>query len=237
MICVYFGLDQTPTFIQQDIDGGVFVKSNYHYEFDYNTSSVDLIKSIVKNVTVNGKKRVFFLRGVARANKQLQHKLKHIIDSYDATFIILSKTVGNIDSAVLSRAIMMRLSFDRTRLARFLSTKYDVELPAPGKSVVCAIAKIGKPSYQKELVELLNKMKTNNEMKTATAIKQYCYKVFERCIPLAVIASMTIEELSEHPRIYEIVSSCADAEHSMSIGTKEILNYEQLFINVWQLIR
>jgi 2-hydroxy-3-keto-5-methylthiopentenyl-1-phosphate phosphatase len=242
MISMYFRQDVLNTETQNN--EALRAKSNYHYELDYGPGCIDFVKSINKNTNLAGHKRVFVIRGLASSPNQ--HQLKYLMDS-NASYVIVSKTVGNIDPAILSRALMLRLSFDRDRLARFLE-KYNIQVPAAGKSIVCAIAKVGEKNYEKKLKELLGLMTSEikqseikqseikqSEIKIARAIKEYCLNIHQKCIPVSVIGRKIISYMSEHPNIYEIVSACAFADHAMAIGTKEILNYEQMLVNVWQV--
>ena len=232
MITMYFGLDACTE--EHETDGFKYLKSNYHYELVYGAECVAFIKSIVKNSNIRGTRRVFVIRGLASADNQ--HKLKYLLDKYSATYIITSKTVGNIEPSVLSRALMLRLAFDKEKLARFLES-YNIEVPAAGKSIVCAIAKVGETSYEKKLKELLKIMATEkSEIKVARAIREYSFNVYQKCIPIPVLGRKIISYVSDHPSICEIVTTCAEADHARAIGTKELLNYEQMFVNVWQLV-
>lgn len=231
MITMYFALDEAPCAEPHEQDGFSYMKSNYHYELDYGPGCATFIKSIVKNSNISGRRRVFVLRG-AFGDSQL----KHVLDSYNATYVIVSKTVANIDSGVLSRSLMLRLPFKSSKLEKLLQM-YDVNMPGPGKSVVRAIAKVEETSYEKKLKMLVGVMTIEKSgVKVARAIREYCQNAYQKHIPLSVIGRKVIDIMSEHPRICDIVSVCAGAEHGSKTGTKELYNYEQMFARIWHLV-
>ena len=226
MVCKHFGLQEAPG--TEEAGNGVFA-SKYHYEVDYSGS--DAIRSIVGSRDIGGRKRVFVLRGVA--GHPAQQQLKHVIDQHNTTFVVVSRTTGNIDRAILSRAMVLRLPFDRAVLSRFLE-RYGVQCPPPGSSVVCAVAKTGEPSYKRELRGLLEAMQGRGQLEVASRIKGYCHGVYNRCIPLALLCKIVVDALSRHPRITDVVAACAEAEGQTGAGA---VNYEKMLVGVWAVLQ
>lgn len=229
MVCMHFGLDETPG--TEEACAGVF-SSSWHYEASMGEGGAEGIKSILKNGNISGRRRVFIVRGVAGSPAQGQ--LRHLVDRHDATFVLVCKTLGNVDPALVSRAMVLRLPFDRERLSKFLE-RYGVEAPGPGGSVVCAVAKVGRLRHKEELLGLLGAMEAGTAK--VASVRDYCYRALRRHVPLAVMGRTIVGALSGHPRACEVVSACADAESDGRLTNRGILNYEQMLVGVWDVLQ
>ncbi len=215
-----------------------FVNSPYHFEFNYDSKTIDIIKPIIRNKNISGRKHIFILKNFTSNNKQYQ--IKHLIDNANTVFIILAKTTGFLSEFIKSRASMINLSFKRFKIKEFVKQHYDIEIEVTNndKSLISIISNAPIPKYQKELDKLLDIItKCRSQIDIASAIKDYCYKVFHVCIPLPHLAKLIINKYEKHQKIFEIVKVCADSDKNMALSTRDILCYENLFVSLWQVLR
>lgn len=213
-----------------------FVNSHYHFEFNYDSKTIEILKPIIRNKNISGRKHIFILKNFTLNNKQYQ--IKHLIDNTNTIFIILAKTTGFLSETIKSRASMINLSFKHSKIKDFVKQHYDIEVIDNNKSLISIIANAPMPKYEKELDKLLDIItKCRSQIDIATAIKDYCYKVFHVCIPLSHLAKLIITKYEKHQKIFEIVQICADSDKNMALSTRDILCYENLFVSLWQVIR
>lgn len=216
-----------------------YKSSMYHFEFDYNQTNLDSIKSIIRNKNITNNKYIFVIKKFTVGHKQ--HQLRHLIDTHpNSTFIILNKTLGGIDQSIFSRASLLKISFTEERIKTFLKDHYDLEYKKTdiNKSLISIIAEINRPKYEIELEKLMQTVtKGRNQMDIVTAIKEYCYKVFHLCIPLSHLCKAIIKMYEKNAKILEIIKTCSECDHKMVIGTRDILSYEKLFVNLWMVFK
>ncbi len=236
MIKDYLKLDKPLVLSEHKTDDdSVFMKSPHHFEMNYVPSQNNFIKSIVKNKNISGGIHIFILKKFGNMFKQNQ--LKKLLDIPSSRFIIISKNSGNIDPTILSRSVMLNLAFNQNRVNEFTMRHYDLEYNKE-KSLICNIANTTTPKYETELYKLLDIItKSRNQMDIVNAIKQYCYKTFHVCIPLSQIAKLIINKFATHVKIREIVKSCSEVDHRMTISTRDILCYEQIFLRLWDVLK
>jgi hypothetical protein len=229
MIQQFYSLDTLHLMESDDL-----ISSSYHFEMDYDAKQVANIKSIIQNKNISGRKHIFILKKFYTSSKQVQ--LKNLIDQDNVVFIILAKTISGLHESIISRATMLRIPFNKEKITNFVKTHYNIETPKEDASLIDIIAnRTAKPKYEEELYKLLDVInKSRNQLDISNAIKDYCYKIFHLCIPLAHLAKLIIRKCPKHP---ELIEACAQCDHDMSVGTRDILNYEQLFVKVWQILR
>ena len=240
MIKQYFKLDSLPMQMNQDEKDetvSTYSSSAYHFEMDYTVAHNSLIKQIIKNKNIANRKYIFVLKKFITSHKQYQ--LKNLIDSGNAIFIIIAKTSNNLDQGIISRATMLRLSFKPQKIREFVKQHYNIEMePNTDHSILSIIAGVGTPKYERDLYALMDVIvKSRNQMDIVKGIKEYCYKVFHICIPLSVLCKIIIKKYIKHAKLRELIEVCSICEHTMITGTRDILCYEQLFTNIWEVMR
>lgn len=227
MICDFYKLDK-PIVLSEHAD---FMSSPYHFEISYESKHTEIIKNIIQNQNISKRKYIFVIRNASN------FKQKHFIDRDNVVFIFLTKTLNNIKDVILSRATLLKLNFPKENISTFLKTHYDIESYDESQSLISIIGNIKKLKYEVELEKLLEIIaKTKNQLDVTNAIRDYCYKIFHMCIPLAHICKCILKHYSNHKKFMDILKICADCEFQMVIGSRDILSYESLFIRIWTLM-
>lgn len=218
-------------------DDIVYKKSLYHFEMDYTLAHNDFIKMVLKNKNITGNRHIFVIKKFMR-----QQSLINLIDvNSNSTFIILIKNMNQIDPAIRSRSIFIRLPFTFEKTRKFLKNHYELDITREQyvqHSIISLIAEIKIPKYEIEFDKLIDIITTSrNQLDITKAIKTYCYNVFHVCIPLSQLCKLLIKKYISHKKIRDIVSICAEVEHNMIVGSRDILCYEQLFIKFWSVFK
>ena len=236
MIKQYYKLD-SPIILKDHTENEITYKtSSYHFEMNYTTAHNLIIKNIIRNQNISGRKFIFVLNKFT--NNQRQYQLKTLLDSPNAIFIIIAKSINNLDPGITSRATILHKPFKYEHTKEFLKRHYDIDEYDRTMGIISNIAKITLPKYARDLSLLLDViMKSRNQMDIVSGIKDYCYKTFHICIPLSAICKLVIKKYIKHVKLAEIVELCAQCDHSMSISTRDILCYEQLFTGLWNILR
>lgn len=235
MIQKYFELPSAPSTTDCEFDSISYRKSAYHFEMDFDAS---LIKSIVKNRNISGHRHIFVIKRFASDHKQ--SSLRKVVDAYpNVSFIILCKTTGNIESSMMSRSTLLRAGFDKPRLNAFLKSHYDIDVsPNEDRSLLAILAEAGPPKYETEMYKLMDTIqKSRTQIDIANDIKEYCYKAYHVCIPLSHLCKLVIKRYHRTGKIQDIVKVCAECEHRMVTGTRDILCYEHLFVKLWEILK
>lgn len=233
LIQQYYELPKLPTLAQQE----EFQSSAYHFEFNYQAQHIEVMKKIIQNKNISGRKFIFVVKNFITNQKQYQ--LKTLMENNNVMFILLAKTTSHLCEGIRSRATFLRLAFSKSKLKQFLANHYQIEYnPDDHRSIISIIADLGQPKYEIELEKLISLMqKSRNQIDVSNAIKDYCYKVFHLCVPLSHLAKLIIQKQAKHPKITQIVDACAKSESNMVTSTRDILCYEAILVNLWNILK
>ena len=221
----------------------------YYFQFDMSNpnESIPIINQILKNRNVLNKKFVFYLTNVCRTGV-----FNRILDrNSNALFVFSAKTCHEHHQGLLSRSMLINMSFKLDKVYKFLSEKEDLGMTmtlAEFKeafqrahySIPVFISKIetdsieSKAKYEQAICDLLDsyKNKKADKLELVKETRELCYKLYHLCISLSHIAKICILHLEKHKKIHEIVKICAEAEHKSVISHKSILCYEQMFMRI-----
>ena len=229
-------LQMTPHEITENDKTIKYMSSHYHFEMDYTNAHNSLIKQIVQNRNITGRKHIFVLKKFTSCNRQYQ--LKTLVENENAIFIIITKTISNLDTGISSRSTILRKNFTEVKTKEFLQRHYGIEEYDKNRSLISVIADVKTPRYEVELNKLLDVIsKSRTQMDIVNDIKAYCYKVFHVCIPLHVLCKCILKRFQKHAKIADIMSHCAKCDLDMNLGTKDILCYEQLFVGIYMILK
>lgn len=233
LIQQFYELPKIPLITPQE----EFQSSAYHFEFNYQSHYIDVMKKIVQNKNISGRKFIFVVKNFITNPKH--HQLKTLMESNNVMFILLAKTTSHICEGIRSRASFIRLAFSKPKLKEFLKQHYDMEYnPEDTRSLISIISDLQTPKYELELDKLISLMqKSRNQMDVSNAIKDYCYKVFHLCVPLSHLAKLICQKHIKHSKIVDITSICAQCESNMVTSTRDILCYEAILVNLWNILK
>lgn len=229
----YYELPKLPIITEQE----EFKSSAYHFEFNYQSHHIEVMKKIVQNKNISGRKFVFVVKNFI--TNQKHHQLKTLMDSPNVVFILIAKTVSHISEGIRSRGSFIRLAFSKPRLKQFLDNHYNIQYdPSDARSLISIISDLQPTKYELELEKLISLMqKSRNQMDVSNAIKDYCYKVFHLCVPLSHLIKLICQKHMKHAKTTEIIAICAQCEANMVTSTRDILCYEAMFVNLWNILK
>lgn len=233
LIQQFYELPKLPCITEQE----EFKSSAYHFEFNYQSNHIEVMKKIVNNKNISGRKFIFVVKNFINSPKH--HQLKTLMESSNVMFILIAKTASHLSEGIFSRATFLRLAFSKSKLKQFLKNHYEIEYdPEDKRSIIAIISDLQTPKYELELDKLITLMqKSRNQMDVSNAIKDYCYKVFHLCVPLSHLAKLICQKHIKHAKIVDIVSSCAQCECNMVTSTRDILCYEAILVNLWNILK
>lgn len=221
----------------------------YYFQFDMSNpnESILQINQILKNRNILNKKFVFYLTNVSKTGI-----FNRIIDrNQNALFVFSSKTCHEHHQGLLSRCLLINMSFKLDKVYKYLTEKEDLELvmtldefkdafQRAHYSIPVFISKIetksidSKAKYEQAICDLLDsyKNKKTDKLEIVKETRELCYKLYHLCISLSHISKICILHLNKHKKIDEIIHICAEAEHKSMISHKSILCYEQMFMKI-----
>lgn len=233
LIQQYFELPKLPILTHQE----EYDSSAYHFEFNFQSQHIDVLKKIIQNKNISGRKFIFVIKNFINHPKHYQ--LKTLMETNNVVFIVLAKTTSHLCEGIRSRAAFLKLAFAKPKLKQFLNNHYDIDYdPSDSRSIIAIISDLPTPKYELELEKLISLMqKSRNQLDVSNAIKEYCYKVFHLCVPLPHIIKLICNKHSKHAKIVDIVTVCAQCEANMVTSTRDILCYEAVFVNLWNILK
>lgn len=233
LIQQHYELPKLPILTQQED----FQSSAYHFEFTYQNHHIDVMKKIVQNKNISGRKFIFVVKNFI--TNQKHHQLKTLMESANVVFILIAKTTSHICEGIRSRGTFIKLAFSKPKLKQFLSDHYQIEYdPNDTRSLISIISDLQPPKYELELEKLITLMqKSRNQMDVSNAIKDYCYKVFHLCIPLSHLVKLICQKHAKHAKATDIIAICSQCETNMVTSTRDILCYEATLVNLWNILK
>lgn len=242
LICSLFDISKVP----EPVEIEEYKHTPYYFQFDMSIAeSVQIINNILKNKNVINKKFVFYLTNFTKTGI-----FNRILDKHpNALFVFSAKTCHEHHQGLLSRCILVNMSFKVDKVYKYLcdekalTLKYNEFQKAfqnAHYSIPVFISKIetesldSKAKYEQAICELLDsyKNKKTDKLELIRETRELCYKLYHLCISLSHIAKICILHLEKHKKIHDIVHICAEAEHKSNISHKSILCYEQMFMKI-----
>ena len=260
LICKMFNITKVPELVELE----EYKHNSYYFQFDMSigaAESILKINTIIKNKHVCDKKFVFFI-----TNFTYTGVFNRIIDrNQHVLFVFSSKTANEHHQGLISRCLMLNMSFKVNKVYDYMCANKDLKLSFDEfktefqhshYSIPVFISKLetgslqNKAKYEQAICDLLDSykkqdVKSKTKAKAAPKIDQLelikdtrdiCYKLYHLCISLSHICKICIIHLENHKKIHDIVQICAKSEHKSTLSHKNILCYEQMFLNIAAII-
>lgn len=226
-----------------------YVSSLYHFEFDYSDKYIALIKSIINNDPISSNPYVWLIKNIDRTSKNYQYPLSRIIDkSENSRYIFTSTNLSLIDKSLISRSLLINLSFNIDKM--WIITKeiindenlafsdFKQSYYLNDNHILNLLSKsshnILHDKYLNKLLIIIEKGKKNYDI--INSIRQYCYKIYHLNIPFNYIAKYIINHYSQHESIHKIVTIFAEQESILKKCNKQLFAYEKSFIELSLII-
>lgn len=228
---------------------GSYLLSNYHMEFDLNEKALEYIKNIISNRNISQRHFVFIIKNAEPSiNKHIYLALRRLIDyNPTAKFIITSTSTSFMEKSLLSRLLILKCHFP---FENILNTDIVNEIDKSIKeleniytlsnnNIITFLQNLSNDCksllWQQTCDKLLNIItQEKKQLKVILSIREHVYKLFHIGIPLKDICKYIVEKYINHKNILNIVNIAAECEHGILQGSKELLYYEKLFLELYK---
>jgi hypothetical protein len=243
---------KTSSFVSsKDSSVNEFLLSDYHMEFDLNDKCIEYIKGIITNRTISKRNFVFIIKNAnSDINRNVYLALRRLIDvNPTSKFIITSESTTFMEKSLLSRCLLVNCCFPldniyTSSLLQDIGVQIDKEKAQciyndSQSNIINFIQHINSQSQgllwqecvQKVITDVL---KEKNQLTVIMSIRETVYKLYHVGVKLNDICTYVIRQLASHKRIHDIVEIAADCEHMLKLGSKDILQYERFFLEVYR---
>lgn len=231
---------------------GSYLLSNYHMEFDLNEKALEQIKSIISNKNISQRQFVFIIKNAEpNINRHIYLALRRLIDvNPTAKFIITTTSTSFMEKSLLSRLLILKCHFPFDNILKtdivIQTTKNITELEhiyrISNNNVITLLQNLSnncKSMLWEQTCDKLLKIisQETKQLTVIMSIREHVYKLFHVGVPIKDICKYVIKKHSNHAKINDIVKIMADCEHGALSGSKELLHYEKLFLELYKYIR
>ena len=231
---------------------GHYMLSQYHMEFDLNDKALQYIKSIISNKNISQRQFVFVIKNAEpNINRHVYLALRRLIDfNSSAKFIITTTSTSFIEKSLLSRLLTLNCHFpfdnimntdiitNQTISKDELNSLYR----ACNNNIITFLSNLSNDNksmlWQQTCDKLLHIVAHEKKhINIIMSIREHVYKLFHIGIPLKDICKYIIDKNIENLNIANIIKVAADCENGALQGSKELLYYERLFLELYNYVR
>jgi hypothetical protein len=226
--------------------------SDYHFELVYSEKHIPFIKSIIKNKNISKQPFIFIIKNIDATSKASQLPIKKLIDNNgSAIFIFLSKRLNKIDAPILSRSMLINISFKVENIYNVFKIQnnddtmsldeFILEYQRCNSNIISFLIQY-EYNFKKlrifdQLDKLLEYLKKEKKMHNAIMkIREYAYRSYHVTFALQEISKYIIEKYKNEDYINEIVNIASTCDYDLITSNKDILVYEKFFIKLLRLI-
>lgn len=232
---------------------GSYLLSNYHMEFDLNDKALEYIKSIISNRNISQRQFVFIIKNAEpNINRHIYLALRRLIDfNPTAKFIITTTSTSFMEKSLLSRLLILNCHFPFDNIMKtdivnqnnnttYRSIKELESLyTLSNNNIITFLQNLSNDGrsllWQQKCDELLDIItREKKQLKIIMSIRDHVYKLFHVGVPLKDICKYIIHKYSNHKQILNIVKVATECEHGVLQGSKELLYYEKLFLELYK---
>lgn len=230
---------------------GSYLLSNYHMEFDLNEKALEYIKGIISNKNISQRHFVFIIKNAEPTiNRHIYLTLRRIIDiNPTAKFIITSTSTSFMEKSLLSRLLIINCHFPFDHILKTdivnSNSKSVQELESiytlSNNNVITFLQNLSNDCksllWQQTCDKLLNIIThEKKQLKVIMSIRDNVYKLYHIGLPLKDICKYIVNKYKNHTEILNIVKLAAECEHGVLQGSKELLYYEKLFLELYKYL-
>lgn len=231
---------------------GSYLLSNYHMEFDLNEKSLEHIKSIISNRNISQRQFVFVIKNAETTiNRHIYLTLRRLIDiNSTAKFILTTTSTSFMEKSLLSRLLILKCNFPFDNIMKtdivshtnnsiqelqdiYTLSNYNIITFLQNLSNNCK-SLLWQQTCDKLLDVITHEKK---QLNIIMSIREHVYKLFHIGVSLKDICKYVIQKYIHHKEIYNIVKIASHCEHGILHGSKELLYYEKLFLELYQYIK
>ncbi len=240
MICRQHFLDATAP------DTGSFIASKYHFEFELTESSLQYIKSLIKNKPIYTNEFIFIIKNAnLNANRNLYLELRRLIDTSNiARWILTMERHNFLEKSISSRALMINCYFSLSSIMKCCNLSKSIEeynpifMRAKG-NVITFLQLISTPSptllwqdvFDKFMIELQQEKKHFNVI---SSTREMVYKLYHIGVPFAEFCRYIVFKFGQD--IADMISLIALCEHQ-NTKSKECLMYEKVILELYKHLK
>ena len=250
------------------------IYSNFHYElnaFDFKFSDmfriIDFIKQYTMNKNIfNNSYHIIIIRNFEIISKNVQYALRRIMEKNINTcrFILIAKSMSNIEDAILSRCLLFRImAIKENELSKIIKTTADAEnikitkknidtiINLSQKNITRALClmelteknlidKIESINYHEILYEkLINILVSSNDIKDINRIRDILYTLLFDLEASLILEKVTLKILKDYEMDIltrqEILELSVHTDCSLSKGFRPIYHLEYFCVNLIHL--
>jgi hypothetical protein len=231
---------------------GSYLLSSYHMEFDLNEKALEYIKSIISNRNISQRQFVFIIKNAEPTiNRHIYLALRRLIDiNPNAKFIITTTSTSFMEKSLLSRLLILNCHFPFNNILKTdivdQNTKSINELESiytiSNNNIITFLQNLSNDCKSLLWQQTCDKLLTivtqeKKQLNIIMSIREHVYKLFHIGVPLKDICKYVIQTYSNHIEITNIVKIASECEHGILQGSKELLYYEKLFLELYKYIR
>jgi hypothetical protein len=231
---------------------GSYLLSNYHMEFDLNEKALEYIKSIISNRNISQRQFVFIIKNAEPTiNRHIYLALRRIIDiNPTAKFILTTTSTSFMEKSLLSRLLILNCHFPFGNILKTdivnqnLKSVKELEsiYTLSNNNIITFLQNLSNDCksllWQQTCDKLLNIItKEKKQLTIIMSIRENVYKLFHIGVPLKDICKYIIQKYSNHKDILNIVNIATECEHGVLQGSKELLYYEKLFLEIYKYLK
>lgn len=234
---------------------GSYMLSNYHMEFDLTDKALEYIKCIISNRNISQRQFVFIIKNAEpTVNRHIYLALRRLIDiNSTAKFIITSTSTSFMEKSLLSRLLILNCQFPFDNILKTdiinqnnnTITKSNNELESiytlSNNNIITFLQNLSNDCksllWQQTCDKLLSIItQEKKQLKVIMSIRDHVYKLFHIGVPLKDICKYIIQKYNNHKEILNIVRIATECEHGVLQGSKELLYYEKLFLELYKYL-
>ena len=239
--------------------------SNYHYELDlYQFKFIDMyliiefIKQYTSNINIfTNTHNVIIIKNFQLASKNIQFALRRIMEKNINTcrFIFLINSLGNLEEALISRTILLRLNqIKDSEIKNILKNvininKFSVSTKNLNKIIAVSENDITKSlcllencidgieiENNYELDSLINLIETSNKILDINIIRTKLYNILLYITPSLLIEKITLKILKDYDMNIDIrnkiLELACNTENNVNLGFRSIYHIEYFIIEL-----
>lgn len=211
-----------------------------------------IYKHISQTKNIYQQKHIIVMYNVNTLSTQSAYAMRRPLEvfSNNVMFIFTSKSLSNVEPAILSRFMMLRCNIAENSKIALLEKfaednriEHDIELD-PDDSLVFTLLKMSNPNTVNTIENsiknfLINLFKEKQFLKACEMIRVFVYKILHFNVPVSSIMKIVIYHVKDDKKfktkIYEVVSLSANLEVKASHVSKVSILMEQYFMHVYRL--
>lgn len=231
---------------------GEFMLSDYHMEFDLTDKALEYIKSVIKNKTISSRSFVFIIKNADHSlNRNLYLALRRLIDmNASSKFIITTSGLSFMEKSLLSRVLKVNCMFPFEKVMvcdilvqQGIDEKELSDAYLENNNIITLLQHLSTKCegllWHKTVDQLIQTLKTEKkQLVIIMAIREVVYKLYHIGVGLNDICKYVIRHhvTPKTKNAHQIVWVAAHCDHAITQGNKDILLYEQFFLQLYKLL-